>query len=68
MTVSGSPYEEELSCDSKKQYRTIDGTCNNLKRPYTGAAKTPLQRVVKQNTYADGKFYSVNYMRLNIFL
>ena len=35
------------------KYRTIDGTCNNLKNPLLGASDTPFRRVLAA-TYKDG--------------
>ncbi len=41
------------SCLNHRKYRTIDGTCNNLKRPTWGAANTPFQRLILPQ-YEDG--------------
>ena len=41
-------------CDKNRKYRTIDGTCNNLRNPRLGQVFTPLQRILP-NAYADGK-------------
>ena len=37
------------TCSTEKEmkYRTIDGSCNNLKETYYGQAKTPFQRIEK---------------------
>ena len=37
------------TCTSENEirYRTIDGSCNNLKETYYGQAKTPFQRIEK---------------------
>lgn len=40
------------------KYRTIDGTCNNLKYPTWGAANTKYGRLVRPK-YADGKSRAV---------
>lgn len=42
------------SCQDSK-YRTIDGSCNNLKHTEWGMSETPYWRLV-QNNYGDGKF------------
>ena len=42
-------------CDAGAKYRTLDGTCNNLKVPKWGTAGTPLQRILP-SAYADCKF------------
>eukprot|EP00057_Strongylocentrotus_purpuratus_P011648 XP_011666122.1 PREDICTED: peroxidasin [Strongylocentrotus purpuratus] len=48
-------FKEEESCleASNKQYRRLDGACNNLKNPNWGKAKWPLRRLLKP-VYADG--------------
>ena len=40
-------------CDAGAQFRTIDGSCNNLMEPSYGRSQTPLQRILR-NAYADG--------------
>lgn len=40
-------------CDRNAKYRTIDGSCNNLKNPKLGMAQTPLKRLLL-NRYEDG--------------
>ncbi|XP_030852379.1 peroxidasin homolog isoform X3 [Strongylocentrotus purpuratus] len=48
-------FKEEEACleASNKQYRRLDGACNNLKNPNWGKAKWPLRRLRKP-VYADG--------------
>ncbi|KAL3995199.1 hypothetical protein ACH3XW_24825 [Acanthocheilonema viteae] len=41
-----------IECSTNK-YRTIDGTCNNIKHPNWGAYGTSMQRIIKP-FYADG--------------
>ena len=43
-----------LSCGSELEYRTINGTCNNLENPLYGSAGIPLLRKAPAN-YTDSK-------------
>ena len=43
----------EPRCNPNTYYRTIDGSCNNLKRPLWGRSRTPLIRLLPTD-YADG--------------
>mgnify|MGYP001793607104 FL=1 len=52
-----APYTDLQKCDTSTLYRTINGTCNNLYKPWNGAAKTPLTRLT-HNKYQDGKITS----------
>ena len=38
----------------KQNYRTFDGSCNNLQNPKIGMKNTPYQRIMK-NAYSDRK-------------
>ena len=38
--------EPNIECDPHAKFRTIDGTCNNLRNPLWGAAGTPFRRIV----------------------
>lgn len=53
------------SCESKKKfnsrYRTIDGTCNNLKSQLNGAAMTPFKRLLHP-IYEDGLHLPVGWL------
>lgn len=53
-----NPYSRPPSCDARSIYRTIDGTCNNLRHPWMGAAKTPLVRMADAN-YEDGMYLNL---------
>lgn len=50
-------------CEDKQKacYRTIDGTCNNLKRPLSGAALTPFRRLLKP-IYEDNLHLPVGWL------
>ena len=52
---SGREDADELMCfiPFNARFRTIDGTCNNLKNPLLGAADTPLSRLIPAQ-YEDG--------------
>ena len=39
------------TCDGSSTYRTIDGTCNNIQRPYWGAMSTPFAREIAVDEY-----------------
>jgi hypothetical protein len=41
------------SCNSASKYRTFDGSCNNVERPWVGMAGTPFKRYMPSN-YSDG--------------
>ncbi|XP_068679732.1 peroxidase mlt-7-like [Montipora foliosa] len=42
-----------IKCDKTAEFRTIDGTCNNLDNPLFGAAHTPFGRLILPD-YGDG--------------
>ncbi|KAF6029144.1 hypothetical protein EB796_012541 [Bugula neritina] len=50
-----NPYrlDQRCSVDSSSEFRRINATCNNIKNPYRGAAKTPLRRLSRAR-YEDG--------------
>ena len=48
------PCPDSTKCDHMTPYRTIDGSCNNLKYPHWGKAMRPFARELFPD-YADGK-------------
>jgi hypothetical protein len=44
----------KYSCNTTSRYRTMDGSCNNIARPYTGMAGTEYKRL-RAPVYADNK-------------
>lgn len=52
-TVLENACEPQPTCNPNSKYRTIDGSCNNLREPNYGKSFTPLQRILG-NAYADG--------------
>jgi len=46
-------YTVHKKCMSKQRYRTIDGTCNNLRHPTWGSALIPFRRALPPH-YEDG--------------
>ena len=47
------PFEKEIACDRFTKFRSIDGTCNNLERPWLGKAEMPYKRYLPP-AYQDG--------------
>ena len=47
------PFEQPIACDSSTKFRSIDGSCNNLQRPWLGKAETPYKRYLPP-AYQDG--------------
>ena len=50
------PFTDPLQkpkCNTKSIYRTINGTCNNVKKPFYGGSFTPLARVL-DSAFEDG--------------
>ena len=52
-TVLENACEAEPVCNPNAKFRTIDGSCNNLRVPKYGKSFTPLQRILG-NAYGDG--------------
>jgi hypothetical protein len=51
--VDYCPYPFDVKCSAKHAWRSVDGTCNNLKQPMWGASFQPFARFVPP-VYADG--------------
>ena len=47
------PWRVPPTCDPDAEFRTIDGSCNNLEEPNWGQVGTPYQRLVNAD-YAPG--------------
>ena len=47
------PFTDPPECDTELKYRTIEGECNNLKKPFFGKSFTPLARVL-DSAFEDG--------------
>ena len=43
---SGCRQNKAIHCQRDAEYRTADGTCNNLYNPYLGASSEPLSRLL----------------------
>ena len=58
VSVKGTPVSEACAaapvCRRNSKYRTLDGSCNNLRRPLLGRANTGLGRLLPAR-YEDGK-------------
>lgn len=46
-------FHSNINCDAFVHYRTLSGVCNNLERPYDGAAQTAYARLLPA-AYDDG--------------
>ena len=49
--VDDACLEIEMNCDETYKYRSIDGTCNNLKNPYYGTMSTAFAREIAVDEY-----------------
>ena len=52
LTSTMANREQQLKCNPHERFRSIDGTCNNLKNPKWGAASIAFERIEAQD-YAD---------------
>ena len=46
------PFKKQPACDFSAPYRTLDGSCNNMRIPWWGQAEMPYKRIVEPQ-YAD---------------
>jgi hypothetical protein len=51
--LQACPFTNPPKCNAKKKYRTVEGECNNLKKPFYGKSITPLARVL-DSAFEDG--------------
>ena len=54
--LQACPFTDPLqkpNCNAKSKYRTVNGECNNLKKPFYGKSFTPLARVL-DSAFEDG--------------
>lgn len=56
----------DLPCDFQAPFRTLDGTCNNIQRPYLGATYSQYSRLVEP-IYSDGNFF-LKFMKFFVHL
>ena len=45
---------DKPDCNTTNKYRSLDGSCNNLKEPNYGRAFTPFSRLIEDTEYAPG--------------
>ena len=68
MDLDTCPYPDEerrSRCRKSSPYRTIDGSCNNLKHPLWGRSMTPLTRFLDPD-YCDSELTILRYFFLRI--
>ena len=46
--------ETAPTCNPESRFRSLSGVCNNLNRPFLGAANTAFRRLIRPD-YADGR-------------
>ena len=59
---------QDPSCQPNAKFRTIDGSCNNLKSPVMGRSNTQLGRYLAPK-YDDGNYLKkkkVNYIKFKV--
>lgn len=55
-TIPQCPYLAVIDCSSAVNFRTNDGSCNNLAHPYWGKSFTPFERYLTPEYEGSGKF------------
>lgn len=50
-----------VKCDPNAKYRSLNGSCNNLKTPTWGAAATPFLRLLDAD-FSDGETITIGYI------
>ncbi len=58
LNVCPFPLPDPSACNLTRQYRTIDGSCNNLQHPTWGKAMRPFRRLLFPD-YGDGRHDNV---------
>ena len=53
------PFNKTIRCDTAFPYRTLDGSCNNLRNLWWGQAETPYKRLLEPD-YADSIILDIN--------
>ena len=51
--LQACPFTNPPKCNAESKYRTVEGECNNLKKPFYGKSFTPLARVL-DSAFDDG--------------
>ena len=52
-SIDYCPYPQNYVCDASYKYRSVDGSCNNLRKPILGRSMIPFNRLLPA-VYGDG--------------